>query len=278
MAYQLSKMPEHSLFPITEAEVDALVDRIGQLAGTVLNHQEWNSLFAAARQLLPRTGNRTLEPAELDVARLASSPAGRVVNALTGAFAKRETYKSNQRYGVYLWISLTNNFYKLAQYSSPLQLLTFAANILQSARDDSTETLIAAASAIEPNEPLVLRQLVSRFEIEKWKKSILEQLENLTDQGSSYLSAAEREALYDPEEYSDWYGESEKLVSLATDFCDAFRVQVPEDLDRLKSLMDDVPAPSDEDPDPEGNEFDRSAGDRTSEREYWSVERMFEDL
>lgn len=271
-------MPEHSLFPITEAEVDALVDRIGQLAGTVLNHQEWNSLFAAARQLLPRTGNRTLEPAELDVARLASSPAGRVVNALTGAFAKRETYKSNQRYGVYLWISLTNNFYKLAQYSSPLQLLTFAANILQSARDDSTETLIAAASAIEPNEPLVLRQLVSRFEIEKWKKSILEQLENLTDQGSSYLSAAEREALYDPEEYSDWYGESEKLVSLATDFCDAFRVQVPEDLDRLKSLMDDVPAPSDEDPDPEGNEFDRSAGDRTSEREYWSVERMFEDL
>src|SRR4051794_26598355 len=104
-------MPEHSLFPITEAEIDALVDRIGQLAGKVLNHQEWSSLFAAARQLLPRTGNRTLEPAELDLARLASSPAGRIITALTGAFAMRETYKSNQRYSAYVWISLINDFY-----------------------------------------------------------------------------------------------------------------------------------------------------------------------
>jgi hypothetical protein len=265
-------MPEHSLSPVTEIEVAALIERINQLAGRVLNYQEWKSMFAAARHLLPRSGNRTMEPAELDLARIASSHMGRVLSALTAAFASPETYKNNQRHSVYIWIDLARDFYSLAPYTVSPPQLGFAADILRSGSKNSVDSFIAAASAIAQNEPLLVRQFVLHFDLDKWKNSLLARLEEYCDQGAGFLSAVENEERFDAEAYSNWFSESEDLVPLATDFFETFRFGRPEDLTRLKGLMDEVRAP-DEGPDPEPDDDDRSY-----DREYWSVARIFEDL
>jgi hypothetical protein len=266
-------MAEHSLAPITESEVAALIKRISQLAGSVLNNQEWKSMFAAARHLLPRSGARTMEPAELDLARIASSNMGRVLAALTAAFASSDTYKNNQRYSIYVWIDLVRDFYSLASFTVAPPKLDFAPNILRSARNNGVDSLIAAASTIAQNEPLVVRQLVSTIDLETWRDSLLERLEKCSDQGASFVSAGENEESLDAEEYSDWFAESEDLVALATDFFETFRFRRPADLTRLKGLMDEVPPPYNEEPDAEGDDRDRSYNP-----DYWDVERMFEDL
>jgi aspartate/methionine/tyrosine aminotransferase len=108
---------------------------------------------------------------------------------------------------------------------------------------------IAAASVVALNEPLCVRQFVSSFDLDSWNKSLNERLKALADEGAAFLSAARKEENIDSEEYSDWFVKSEDVVHVATDFFEAFRYARPSDLTTLKNLMDQVPAPSDEDPD-----------------------------
>ncbi len=76
-----------------------------------------------------------------------------------------------------------------------------------------------------------------------------------------------------PDEYSDWFANSEELADLASDFFEAFRYSPPPDLRSLKDLMEDVPPPSDEEPDSRTEDYARSNAE-----DYWSVTRIFEDL
>lgn len=229
-------MSEHSLLPVTEGDLAALIARIEQLAGSVVSHQEWKSLFAAARQLLPRTGKRTMEAAEVDFARLSASPAGRVLGAVTRAFASPQTFTSNRRYGIYSWIDLASEFYAIVPYTTGPLTLSFAAELLRLARTAGNDAPIAAASTIEPNEPILVRQVISRFDLDKWKSTLTERLEGRCDEGEGFLSAAQSEESFDPDDYHTWYGDSEDLVSIAAEFFDAFRFTRPADLARLKAL------------------------------------------
>jgi hypothetical protein len=266
-------MVEHSLSPTTDIEVAALIKRIDELAGRVMNKQEWKSLFAAVRHLLPRSGKRTMEPAELDLLQMASSNTGRVVGSLVAAFASSETYKNNQRYSIYTWIDLARDFYSIAPYAPTPPRLEYAAEILRQARKSSADNFIAAASVVAMNEPLCVRQFVSSLDLDSWNKSISERLKALADEGAEFLSAARRRENIDGDEYSDWFANSEDLVDLASDFFEAFRHSPPSDLRTLKDLMDEVPAPSDENPDSLTDDYARSNAE-----EYWTVTRIFEDL
>jgi hypothetical protein len=266
-------MPEHSLSPTTDIEVATLIKRINELAGRVMNHQEWKSMFSATRHLLPHSGSRTMEPAELDLVQMASSRTGRVVVSVVAAFASSETYKNNQRYNIYTWIDLVRDFYAISSYALSYPRLEYAAEILRRARKTSADDFIAAASVVALNEPLCVRQFVSSFDLDGWNKSLSERLKTLADEGAEFLSAARREEDIDPGDYSDWFANSEDLIDLATNFFEAFRYSRPSDLRTLKDLMDEVPVPSDEDSDSQTDDYDRSnAGD------YWTVARIFEDL
>lgn len=190
-----------------------------------------------------------------------------------GAFASSETYKNNQRYGVYTWIDLARDFYSIAPYASTPPRLDYAAEILRHARKNSADNFVAAASVVALNEPLCVRQFVSSYDLDSWNKSISERLKALADEGAEFLSAVRREENIDPDEYSDWFVSSEELADLAGDFFEAFHYSPPSDLRTLKDLMEEVPAPSDEEPDSRTDDYARSNAE-----DYWTVARIFDDL
>jgi len=89
------------------------------------------------------------------------------------------------------------------------------------------------------------------------------------------MFAIKNEDTIDTHEYSVWFDESEEVLDLSAEFFDAFSYSTPSDLDELKDLVDRVPRP-DDDTDSEHDYPDERFAVR--DRDYWSIERMFEDL
>ncbi len=72
-------------------------------------------------------------------------------------------------------------------------------------------------------------------------------------------------------DYDSWYSDVDGLVTLIDGFYKWVPFEVPDGLETLKELMETVVSPRE--PDFEYNDFNGETGG-----EYWTIERMFEDL
>jgi len=267
-------MDQHSLFPRTAAEQGVLIQRLGGLAGHVMSVRDWQAMLSAARQLLPRSNKQLATPSEVDLWSFSTDPAGKILSATLSSFSSPKTFDNNRRYSIASWIVLARNFYELAPYTVPPQTLGFARDLLASARKGDADSFVLALSVIVRNEPMLVRQVASPADLDRWARSLTGRLEACCRTGETYRDRATSGEL-DTNDYDDWYGDSEEVLELATEFFRSFAHPLPDDLTALEELREAIDRPAERDDDSEP--YDREASGRL-EREYWTVERIFEDL
>jgi hypothetical protein len=268
-------MGEHSLYPQSEVEAKVLLERIHKLRGHVMSVGEWRSMISAVRQLIPRKQKLVIDPSELNLASFSATFAGRIVSAMLIAFSSRETFSSNKRYSVQSWMSLGRDFYSLALYLSPPPTLEFAGQILVAAREANDDTFMSALAIIGRNEPMLVRQVASKVDLDRWQQALVKRMGESCSTGEEYEGlAGEGELAQD--DYDSWFAEAEEVVDLSREFLPAFNYPLPAEFARLKDLMETVERP----PDRDSRDYDSDDRMRSSniEAEYWTIDRMFEDL
>jgi hypothetical protein len=266
---------EHSVFPVTSAELNVLISRLENFAGRVMSVHEWQAILSAVRQVIPRRNREVVAPSEVSLPSFVASDGGRILAATLGSFSSPETYKNNQRYHISNWITLVRNFYELACYTVPAQTLGFALEFLKAARKYSDDSFVLALSVVAKNEPMLVRQVASRVDLDRWRASLADRLEESLRTGVEHRDSASDGEL-EVDDYDQWYFEAQEILDLAAQFYNSFAYPLPNDSVRLKDVMEDFERPAEKNDD-DSETFDRakSAG---SERDFWTIERMFEDL
>lgn len=253
-----------------------VVTRLGELQGRVLRPQDWQSLLSAARLLLPRLPDgKLLQPAEANLVANSKSPTGKTLSSLVNAFSSLQTYLANRRYSLHTWMGLLRDFYILSEYLIPVPRLQYGSEVLRDARKQGETYFWQIASVIEPNEPIYVRQAVKDTDIELWSKSSIKRLKALCSKGERLLELVENDEPVDRDEYEIWEDSSREAISAATEFFRAFRRPRPAAIDRLRTLVREIPPPVDEDEVDKSNDDDAIPFEGSS---YWTVDRIFEDL
>ena len=266
---------QHSVFPVTSTELKVLISRLENLVGGVMSVQEWQAILSAVRQVIPRRNREVVAPSEVSLPSFAASDGGRILTATLRSFSSSETYKNNQRYHISNWITLVRNFYELACYTLPAQTLGFALEFLVAARKYSDDTFVLALSVVARNEPMLVRQVASRLDLDRWRASLADRVEGSLRTGVEHRDSAGDGEL-DVDDYDDWYFEAQEILDLAAQFYSSFGYPIPNDSVRLKDLMEDFERPTEKDDD-DSKTLDR-AKSAVSERDFWTIERIFEDL
>jgi hypothetical protein len=268
-------MDDHSLFPVTPTELGVLILRLQHLDGRVMSAKEWQSILSATRQVLPHRKKELIAPSGVDLQSFSTSDAGRILGATVTSFSSPETYKNNQRYAITNWITLVRNFYELASYRIPAQTLGFARELLQSARKHHDDSFVRAISVVAGNEPMLVRQVTSPSDLERWRKSLADRLGESRRRGAECRELA-RDGELKGDDYDEWYFESEEVLDLTAQFYRSFGYPIPNDHARLRDLRDEVERPTDED-DEDLETYVRDASANGGQH-FWTVERIFEDL
>jgi hypothetical protein len=266
---------EHSVFPVTSTEFKVLISRLENLAGRVMSVHEWQAILSAARQVIPRRNREVIAPSEVSLPSFVASDGGRILAATLGSFSSSETYKNNQRYHISNWITLVRDFYELACYTVPAQTLGFALEFLNAARKYSDDSFVLALSVVARNEPMLVRQVASSVDLDRWRASLADRLEGCLRTGAEHRDSASDGEL-EVDNYDQWYFEAEEILDLAAQFYNSFAYPLPNNFVRLKDLKEDFERPTEKDDD-DSKTYDRakSAG---AERDFWTIARIFEDL
>jgi hypothetical protein len=134
---------------------------------------------------------------------------------------------------------------------------------------------ISLINAVSDVEPRVVRQLVSAQKIAEWSTAILSKITEKCEFGEGIQYGNDNDEPLPPEDYEEWSTDSSRVVERAAQFYEWSGGEEPEALHNLRHLLDSVERPPDpEDDEPE--EPERSSG--VSSSDYWTLEKMFEDL
>jgi hypothetical protein len=116
---------------------------------------------------------------------------------------------------------------------------------------------------------------VSAQKIGEWSVVLIRRLKKECERGEDIEVQNDGDEPYDPDDYEEWVSESQTLVEITTDFSEWSGWDEPEELLRLRHLIDSVERPPDLDV--PGDEVREYSGP-SSPSSYWTLERMFEDL
>ena len=269
-------MEEHYVLPKGTDESKLVEERIRGLSNAVLTAEEWLSLLAAAETLLPHNGRRRVRASDLDLDSLGRKPRMRLFRAVLDAVGAADTYNASRRYVLRDWLAIVRTFSTLSLYVVPPPSLGYAVNLCKSAMDSKeTMTSISIISVLSEIDIRVVRQLVSGEKLDEWSVSLGERLSEQRREGEDIQSRDDDVDPYPPDDYDDWLAASERVISIADDFYRWSGRKELDDLGNLKDLIENVDRPSE----PEEDEHNESRYVRaTSPANYWTLERMFEDL
>ena len=264
-------MGEHFIRPEGLAEVDLVKSRILMLSAQVVTATDWLSLLAAAETILPRAGSRRIQARDLDLVALRKEPKMRLFAAILDSLGSENTYKTNSRYSVQDWTKIISKFSELSLYLLPPARLDFAVELCRDAVADKFQMgAILLANALSEIDLRVLHQLVPMRTIERWSSALIEELSDKCSVGDSIDQES-----WQPDEYDEWLKESNRLVFIAGAFYRWCGVEEPEEMIRLGELMVVVERPVE--PDVFLDE-DHEVSRIPTASNYWTFERMFEDL
>ena len=267
-------MTEHGISPASKEEIEALLDRLIGLRDTFVTADGWRSLFSSAELLIPRSNGNLITAADLDLPEFGRTISGKVIAALTSSFATASTFLLASKMALRVRADFMDHFYGLAPYVLPTPSLPYLYELFIEIRQATYEDGLYTTSKLGRYAPIVVKQIVPPVRIAMWCSELRAGVEELVNKGR------ELEAVYedgpetlDPDEYSDWHSSSEDLIATANQFYSASEHEFPDNVKTLESLVDSVPCPP-EDNEPEEEYYK----ERESDSEYWTIERMFEDL
>ncbi len=267
---------DHFVAPQGTEETDILEQRILRLSTSVLTVAEWLALLAAAETLLPRRSRGLVPPVELDLIDLRSRSWMRLFAAVICAVASKETYRSNRRYGLSDWTAIVLKFSKLSMYVVPAASLSYAVELcLTALRSGSAEAAIRCVNALYTVDPRTVSQLVRTPKITEWSEWIQDTLEKLCSQAEEFRAASDAGEPYDADDYDGWREECRDIEEVATAFYGWSRVSESAKLSDLRLLIQITIRPPDRSYGDDDEQIDPGAA---TPSEYWTLERIFEDL
>ncbi len=280
---------EHAVVPENEVELEVLLDRVGLVCRGVRTLKEWEQILTAADWLIPRRkmekrrkgivfGPRAgdavfvareivqkLAPGELAIEEFARTDGGRILASILQGFATRQTFENGQRFREGDWTRLMTRFYDLSCYLATPLVPCFTSHLIEKANVPSISS-ITLVNVIARFEPMVMRQKISKKAAEGWEQILESTLVELIEVGAQFEEGE------DPQDFDEWHSDAEACIAAASEFCSWRQIEEIEGTRALQRLYDTVEAPEQHNQDDEEYSWPRGQED------YWTVERIFEDL
>lgn len=117
-----------------------------------------------------------------------------------------------------------------------------------------------------------MNQSISREVLTRWSNTLEHQLKEKVDLGAAL---AHEPYVFTQDDYESWASEAADLLGTADAFHNWVRLDPPAAQSELENLIETVECPPEPEPDPEPDYDEpspRGLGD------YWTIERLFEDL
>jgi len=274
----------HTLIIRDEEELDLLCGRIRNVITDTIPANDQSQLLNSAVTLLPRKNKKIINAADVDLGRFLKSPSGKVIDALLQALANENTYRNNLTYKLSNWMDILEKFYQLAPYIVPVPHLSYITSLALQMRETDILDGLRFIYLLSVNEPIVFKQVFSQKLAQQWNKSLITKLDEYSGEGE-YLDNISTGDKYDYEEkysaYVNWKEKAEDLLELATIFYSFSQIQQPDEFSAFEDLLENISPPQQ----PEEEEEEEEEEDTTykyktdkSDKEYWTIERLFEDL
>lgn len=281
-SFDQDDQPQHAVVPQSDEEFELLLKGLRNLSRGALQLRDWELLLGMASKLIPAKPQQhrglteweillrgydieRVEPHELDLEDFLRSWRGRIVSSLLDGFASQQTFDNSQRFGSDEWLRLLRRFYDLSAYSIPPIHLSFTRALCDKVQQTSIES-VRLFTLIRKCEPLVARQKVSPSSVDLLKSVLAEEIADMVTQGEEFGQQD------DPDEYDYWHNKATEVAETAQEFLESYGIQEIERLSHLNELLESVERPHDR------TEDEKEDRDWTVPGDYWTVERIFEDL
>lgn len=268
-----SEEESHVLILNNENELSLLLQRINAVITDTIPYQGLYRILISTDTLIPRKHNEKITPADLDLIKFSKTVQGRVVKTVLTAFGKQDTYDNNTQHLFFLWVYLLYKFYQMIPYIIPIPQLEYIDILTGCFKKANIGEIIDFLSLLSLYEPLRFKQLFNSKLEKRCKKYLENQLQENINKGVGGDWDIYEE--YDVEnEYEEWQYESKKLVELAVKFYSFCHLEPAKEIYELEALIDSAIPPDIPDfGDREDSEYAHFGG-----YEYWTFERIFEDL
>ncbi|MCK4395038.1 hypothetical protein KAW96_00395 [candidate division WOR-3 bacterium] len=271
----------HNLVVQNNKELNALQQRLENIVTETMLSEDHLILINSAEALLPREKEKTIKPAELDLKSFQKTPCGNVLNTIIHSFADENICKNNKTRKLYSWIKILNKYYKLVRYVTPIPHPVYLHNLICQIKRTDIINAIQLFHLLATYEPIFFKQVFSKELADQWNKEIVLRLEDCQNIGDDIdgISTENRED-YDEKyaEFDDWMWEAEELLKNSMLFYDFSKIEKSDALTALENLVDNITPPFEpEDQEDEEEERIDYEIDNPSEN-YWTIERLFEDL
>ncbi len=268
--------PEHVFWPENEQEFDILTDRLRSVTLGPVLVEDWLSILSALERLIPKDKQQLrLRLIGKKLTDFGRTIRGRALMIGVECFARSETFVNNARYSLTQWIKLIEQYYVLSSYVVPPPRLCYIVDIVTKAVKQGNDEATKIISLINMFDPAVVSQFVARETIAEWGSDLNRQIEELCQEGEDLPDYDEvfSEDEYDEarDEYENWRGEADRVIDTSDYYFRSFGGTVSTDLERLEELVDIVVPPSEP-------EYDHGDWGHRDQTEYWSIDRLFEDL
>lgn len=270
----------HNLVVRNKKELKALQQRLENIVTEIMPSEDHLILINSAEALLPREKEKTIISSELDLESFQKTPCGKILNTIIHSFANENICRNNKTRKLNEWVKIFIKFYRLVQYVIPIPHLAYLQNLVSQIIKADIIDAIQLFHLMATYEPIFFKQVFSKELADRWKEEIVSRLEDSRNFGDDIdgISTKNREE-YDEKyaEFDDWKSEAEELLENAFLFYEFSKIEEPAALENLDNLVNNITEPLEpEDEEDEEERIDYET-DIPSEN-YWTIERLFEDL
>ncbi len=263
----------HNLRIKTEDEFGLLCERIESIMNDTVEYSDFIKLIFSSRGLLPREEIRILEPSEIDLKDFMKTNKGRLIAIFTNVMSKKSFYESKPSYTISGWIQILKQFYKICTYVKPIPRLEYLSELLNQFQHIDWDNKVYFLGILYENEILYFKQLFTKEIDENIFMEIEEQLKEKLSEGDQYQDEDYFESPDDIEEYDNWEYDTDDLINISKIFFNFSSKEIPEELRELENLKASIEAPE------IGDFYDKDFyREELYEAEYWTIEKIFEDL
>ncbi len=269
-----SEGSEHAIVLHEAEELGLLHGRIEALGRQPLQPGTWRRLLYSARSLLPKDESlRVPMPGSVDLVRLMASPQGQLLRATLVAFST-SIHASGASWLFSSAPAVLDLFYSLASYTSPVVRPPYPsqAELQQRLAASAPLEALLVVATLQQWDGVVADQFVHGQLLSNLDQRALQEIRDLLDEGQ-VLMDARREMDYSSydDAYATWTSRAEDFLSQRDKLASAASLGLTDALTELDSMYGRIEPPGDPDvPDP---------SDWTdTDSDYWTIERIFEDL
>lgn len=275
LSNQVSKFSDtiHSLKIENSAELELLYKRLEFILKSDISYLDLTTIIYSALVLIPR-GNKNVavKPAEIDIFEFSSSHCGKIIELLLIELSKESFYLQHKHFSGDMWDSILANYYYLSSYSLFNGNIQYIRNLTNSIIDSKDYAVIVEylSKISEYNKILFNQVYTDSLEI-----LLINYINEKFDELSSKLTDLENpDLIYSPggaSEYEEFDTELSHLEYIQELFNSYSNSKVKMNLRSLRERYNDINPPREESDD------DYYSQD-SNEEDFWTIERLFEDL